>query len=120
MLCAKTQIDRGGFFAFEHPARATSWATEVVRDIARMESVRVVEFDMCHFGLTTKIGNVPTRKRTKIMTNSSKLADALQGCYCRGDHKHQCITGSEGGQTRASWAQRYPDGLVELIASIVR
>ena len=107
MLCARAQVDGGRFFAFEHPARASSWATEVVCGIASLESVSVVEFDMR-----------PTRKRTKIMTNSAALAGALRGCYCRGDHTHACITGSEGGQTRAR--QRYPDGLVELIASIVR
>ena len=118
MACIQRQIDEGRFFFFEHPARATSWKTDVVMQIARQE-VWVAEFDQCRFGLRSKVLGLPMRKRTKIMTNSRALADKLRDHYCLGCPKHQCIMGSEGGISRALWAQRYPDGLIDVIVQVV-
>ena len=119
MACARRQIDEGRYFFFEHPARATSWKLDEVQAIAQVESVHVIEFDMCRFGLRSKVGDVPMRKRTKIMTNSKSLANLLSNRFCDGCQVHQCIMGNEGGMSRAVWAQHYPAGLVDAIARVV-
>ena len=43
------------------------------------------------------------------MTNSQCLYRALNGKYCRGDHQHVAIPGTEGGKKRSTAAQEYPN-----------
>ena len=89
MLCARTQILREAFFAFEHPARASSWEQPVVKHVVAMANVYVVQLDFCMRGLTSKSTSTPVRKRTKVMTNSKMLADALAPFQCDKQHQHQ-------------------------------
>lgn len=117
MEAARAQWRAGRFFMFEHPARASSWSTDVVKAMAAEPGVKVITIDLCCFGLCSKVTRTPMRKRTKIMTNSAILAQKLQGRLCPGTHEHQTIQGSEGGVRRSTWAQIYPAGFVEVIAS---
>ena len=120
MEVAMQQIRASRYFAFEHPSRATSWGVACVKDVARMPGVETIVFDMCQYGLRSKEHQIPMRKRTKVMTNSPKLASLLRSRpLCNGNHAHQCITGCEGGMTRAAWAQIYPAGFVEVLGSAV-
>ena len=82
--------------------------------------VMSVEFDQCMLGLVSKVWKTPMRKRTKILTNSKVLVQLLQGCRCDRLHEHVAIRGCEGGQTRSSWAQKYPERLVGVIAESAR
>ena len=110
------QYRSGRCFFFEHPARATSWGTEVVRRIQELPGVHCVNFDMCRLGLVSKASRTPMRKRTTIMTNCHALSMSLQGKLCTRDHEHVPIHGNEGGMSRAAFAQIYPPGLVSLIS----
>ena len=68
----------------------------------------IAEFDMCYFGLKSAVTKTPMKKRTKVMTNSQCVFQSLHGKYCRGDHQHVAIQGSEGGKKRSAAAQEYP------------
>ena len=119
MDAARVQLDGGRFFAFEHPANATSWGQPCVQAVMARPGVVVVQFDQCMLGLTTKVNQVPTRKRTKIMTNMPELCRRLRPYRCDRSHVHCMIQGSEGGCKRSIWAQKYPPAMCKVIAESV-
>jgi hypothetical protein len=114
-LC-KIQMRRKQRFAYEHPARASSWSTAEVKEVRDMPGVETVVFDQCMLGLCSKVTKTPMRKRTRIMTNSKTLVQRLRNKICDNSHMHVPIRGNEGGQTRSSWSQCYPDQLCEILA----
>ena len=66
------------YFAFEHPGGASSWDMPEVQNVAKLERVEIVKFDMCQYGMTI-VDPVdgkakPVNKRTKIMINSPEVA----------------------------------------------
>ena len=119
MDAARAQLDGGRFFAFEHPANATSWDQPCVKAVMACPGVEVVQFDQCMLGLTTKVNKVPTRKRTKIMTNIPELCRRLRPYWCDHSHVHCRIQGSEGGCKRSVWAQKSPPAMCKVIAESV-
>ena len=119
MHAAKVQLDTEHFFAFEHPAGASSWQQPCVQAIENHPDVAVVRFDQCMLGLTTKVWGKPTRKRTKVMTNMPHLVRLLGLYQCDRSHVHCRIEGTEGGMKRSVWAQRYPDAMCRVIADAV-
>lgn len=101
-------------FIFEHPAGASSWATDVVRNLSQQESVHLARFDQCRFGLKSPSGNY-MRKSTVLMTNINAIMYTFDGKRCLGDHEHQVIQGSEHSVKVSAFASVYPDGLVDGI-----
>ena len=120
MRCARIQHAEGRFFAFEHPAGASSWKEDTVREVARLPGVYMVTFDMCMVGLTSPVLKIPMRKRTRIMTNSRRLVQAFQGCMCDRQHEHKVIQDREGGVKLSVYAQRYPLPMARRIADVVQ
>lgn len=116
MDCARTQYDNGRVFIFEHPANATSWKQPSVTHVRSLPGVLVIVFDACMLGLTSKVSGIPMKKRTRIMTNSTIVAEHFRGRMCDGTHRHQRIHQCEGGVSRAVWAQIYPPPMVRLLA----
>ena len=116
MACAKCQLLHNRFFAYEHPAGASSWSLPDVQEVQSMSGVYTVVVDMCMMGLVSKVDQQPMRKRTRIMTNCGALVRSLQGKLCDKTHDHQTIQGSEGGVRRSSWAQIYPQPFAALVA----
>ena len=47
MLAAQEQVARSCFFAFEHPAGATSWSQDCVDSVRKLPGVFTVVFDQC-------------------------------------------------------------------------
>ena len=45
------QLSRGKFFLHEHPATATSWDCQSIKDLAEHPGVIVVTGDMCKWGM---------------------------------------------------------------------
>lgn len=115
MALAERQVVRGREFFFEHPATATSWALPAVVNVARKTGVFAVNFDQCMLGLQAPSGR-PFKKRTRILTNSVRLATALARFQCDGSHAHQQIVGQERGHSRSWWAQHYPQALCRVLA----
>jgi hypothetical protein len=55
------------YFGHEHPGSASSWARGVVKDVqSRTEGDALAAFDMCRFGLKSKIHQIPMKKPTKV------------------------------------------------------
>ena len=77
MDIATQQSSNGGFFCFEHPESATSWHLDYVQSVARLPNTKVVAFDQCQFGLTSTDSELLMMKRTRLMTNSTKVAAAF-------------------------------------------
>ena len=78
----RLQHEAGRYFVHEHPAFATSWGEDVVRQIRGMERVETVIGDQCQYGAVDKEG-APIKKPTRFMTNSAEIAKAL-GKRCTG------------------------------------
>jgi hypothetical protein len=82
------------------------------------EPARVVIFDQCMFGLRSKVGQIAMKKSTRFLTNMPQVRKAFHQCRCDKSHIHCSIQGSEGGEKRSVWAQRYPAAMcAELMAS---
>jgi len=119
MQLAMLQYSASRYFAFEHPARASSWDLECIKRVATLRGVVKVPFDMCMFGKTTPFSKQPIKKRTFIMTNSAVLAHSLQGHCCDGSHLHIPCAGTEQGVLLSKWCQVYPQKLCQTIACAV-
>ena len=52
--CCWDQIERGMFFLHEHPATASSWSMDVVRELEAHPGVHVVTGDMCRWGMRVR------------------------------------------------------------------
>ena len=67
------------YFLHEHPATASSWKNDLVKDILAMPGVRRVVSPMCSFGMTQEdeLGTALVHKATAFMTNSDKIATRL-------------------------------------------
>ena len=113
MKIAALQVRSNRYFAFEHPATATSWLMVEVKKVHDMEGVVKVKFDMCQFGMTAvDVDGVtkPVQKRTAVLTNSYEVAQRLRrDCPNRCSDKtcHHVHAKLEGGQ-RCKQAQVYP------------
>lgn len=99
------QSKRGKSFALEHPASAASWQTETIHTLRNLPGVQEVEFDFCSLGMTStnELGQAPVKKRTRIITKCSALAEELRRHQCTRDHRHLPLV-----HGRASACQEYP------------
>ena len=70
-------------------------------------------------GLRSKVDKIPMLKPTTFLTNCIEVVQAFEGVQCDGSHEHVQCQGYEGGVKRSIWAQQYPPGLVEKLATAV-
>ncbi len=84
--------------------------------VERLDGVGKVDFDQCIVGLQSKVHHVPMRKRTRLLSNSVHVLRLFSGRMCNKRHEHHTLQGSEGGMSRAVWAQMYPGPMVDLLA----
>ena len=117
-LLADLQHNAGRFFILEHPVTATSWQSPRVVDLKELAGVQAVEFDQCMLGLKSPSG-VPTKKRTRILTNLPGLATDLSKCQCDKSHEHKTISGKDKNVRMSEHAQKYPDMMVKMICDAV-
>ena len=112
----KEQVKNGRWFLHEHPAQATSWDMEEIKQMAAETGVKITTADQCMYGLRTwganrQIKDKHARKRTKFMTNSEHLANELNK-RCKGEHAHQELVDG-----RAKEAAKYPEPLCQAICT---
>jgi len=118
----RKQYDAGRYFLHEHPFSATSWQDEEMVALQRLPGVYTVDGPMCRFDLEV---NAPGRgtgvcyKRTKWVTNSRKLAEALDG-WCTNQtggpyHVHMQLIGGIAHQAAA-----YPPKLVKAVLTALK
>ena len=119
--CYWDQIERGMFFLHEHPATASSWGIDAVKELEAHPGVHVVTSDMCRWGMRVR-DEIPedqgqpylVKKPTKWMTNCRLLAELLS-LRCDGTHSHMRL---EGGMLTKR-AASYPVSLVRDILKVV-
>ena len=119
MLVAERQIQRGGFFCHEHPARATSWRRASVQRVAQLPGCQTITFDQCRVGLMTPGGQMPLRKRTTLLTNSTAVVNTFGPLQCNCPRGQGVIQGSEGGIRISTYCQVYTPQFVNLLAQCV-
>lgn len=61
----------------------------------RLPGVRTTTFDMCQFGLKSKVAQTPMRKRTTLLHNMAPIDQVFGRKLCVGLHKHGNIQGQE-------------------------
>ena len=98
----------------EHPASASSWDLDGIREVAKKTGVVIQVADQCMYGLKTwgkdkRKRTEFARKRTKFMTNCPELAEEL-GRRCNNQHTHQQLING-----RAKDASKYPEELRQAI-----
>ena len=116
-LCLR-QYREGRLFLFEHPASASSWSTEMMRQMLSLPGVMTAKFDFCQLGMkTTDEQGAPAaaKKRTTIMTNSPNIGEVLRQAQCTGAHKHEPLVGGKAKQCEV-----YPDKFVDLLCQGIR
>ncbi len=115
------QVEAGRYFLHEHPAFATSWQEEMVRDLLAVPSVERVQADQCQYGAEAQRGRfrgMPIMKPTGFMTNSPRILQALSRrctgaggeCSRRRGGRHTLCSGSV-----AKDAAKYPRELCRAI-----
>jgi len=85
-------VQHGSVFVGENPQSSLAWQTEPLRKLLSHEKTLVTDFPQCAFGLQDPQSREPMRKNTRVVTNSTSLAQALQRS-CNHD-SHQRIEGS--------------------------
>lgn len=113
MLLADIQDSAGRGWCFEHPAGARSWKNNAVKRMA--EGSLEACFDQCMFGLRSKVNQVAMKKSTRLLTNIPQIYYMFHMRRCDRTHIHCSIQGSEGGEKRSVWAQRYPPPLCDQL-----
>ena len=77
-------------FVFEHQVGASSWQLALVNKLLHVENAERVNFDFCQLGMAITVQDVelPVKKCTSVVTNSSRLAKALLQRQCSGLPTH--------------------------------
>jgi hypothetical protein len=120
------QLEVGGYFSFEQPARSLLLLTDSVQKLLKYDGVRMIMFDMCMFGLRLpediSTGNdIRVLKPTVIVTNIPGLERLAR--WCDKKHQHRKLIGSV--QHEGHWIKRsalaavYPHALCRQAAARV-
>ena len=81
------QYYAGRLFLHEHPAGASSWDEQCVKEVLAQLGGETTITDQCQFGQRSREGN-PIRKPTKWMSNCQEMLESLdkrctgRGCVC--------------------------------------
>ena len=118
MLVCDYQQRCGRKFGHEHPDSCLSWDHSTCVTVAALAESQFARFDMCSFGLTSKVTSTPMLKPTKVMSNAKELIAKLDKKKCMAAHpEHQIMQGLEGGVPRSEWAQVYPREFCEKVVA---
>ena len=80
----REQLRHGRYFLHEHPAYATSWQEEVIKQVLSEPGVVTATCEQCLYGCETE-NNEPVKKPTTFITNAAELAGELERrCTGRG------------------------------------
>lgn len=95
-------------------------ATFEVLNVQNQPSVFKSTFDQCEFGLMSPGRDpLPMKKRTSLLSNSHHIHQCFANRFCKGEHQHQTIQGSEDGIKRSQAAQVYPGPMVEALCQTI-
>ena len=78
------QIKAGRYFLHEHPAQASSWQMDCIKEVMKHPTVDFAIMDQCQYGQQDESGQ-PIKKPTQWMSNSNEILKQLQNrCVGRG------------------------------------
>ena len=112
------QARAGRLYMLEHPVGAATWITEAISALSRAEGVQFVNFDFCMMGMksTNARGEEgPAKKRTRVATNSQRIAQILKAAQCSGKHQHVTL---EGGKPKK--CEEYPEVFCRMICEGIK
>jgi hypothetical protein len=115
MDLATAQVRSRRFFTFEHPATASSWSRESVQKVMSLEGVTAARFHQCVFGLRSPSGNQPMKKATVFLSNLPQVHRRFDGQCCKCTEPHLAIQGTQEGWRVSTFAQKYPEPMVEAL-----
>lgn len=117
MSLCRVQSDRKRHFMIEHPANASSWTLATIKEIMKLPNVMVIDFDFCQYNMRSKDaqGEGLVKKRTKVMTNSTRFAKRLMKAQCTQDHRHVPLV-----NYRAGACQEYTDEFCDEVCQSVK
>ena len=112
---ANKQFALGKHYFFESANGSQAWSIpEMEAFVAQWNHPRA-NVSACAVGLLDKVNKMPFGKKWRIMTSSLAVATMLEPLICSGDHQHQVVEGSSGGQLRSIQSQVYPKKLIRKI-----
>ena len=110
----KMQHKAGRIFIHEHPQSAASWKEDSLKAVMDLPGVHKIDLDMCCYGLTTETpqGELPARKPTSLLVNSSVMAKCLAK-RCSGSHKHGQLKGGSKCAKAAVYTPQFCKAIVQ-------
>ena len=112
---ALKQLSRGKDYIFESSQGCHAWKRESVERLRRASWHQQVDVPACAVGLKDKSSGHLFGKKWRFMTSKPSVAAVLERLKCSGDHVHQAVEGSSGGQLRSVQSQVYPPKLINII-----
>lgn len=112
---AERQLSLGKRYLFEAALESGGWSLEEMKSFCEWWRHPQVNVSACAVGLLDKVNKRPFGKKWRFMTSSATVASMLEPLVCSGDHQHQIVEGSSGGQLRSIQSQVYPKKLVRKI-----
>ena len=119
-MVAQHQLRNGQFFAFEHPAGATSWSQPSLQALANDPRCFSVDFDQCQVCLRCPKTGKLIKKRTRLLSNAPLIKDIFAPLQCKCTSPHAHIEGSVNGMSLSVFCQHYPAEFCEKLAEAVQ
>ena len=119
MACCRKQWSDRRLFVHEQPVHASSWAEPSVASMMGEAGVMTVDFDQCKVGLRSPDGR-PMKKRTRLLTNSSKIIRTFSELQCDCETPHVQVLGTNLGIRLASYCQVYTPQLCMHLLQALR
>ena len=108
----------GGFFVFEHPAGASSWQLPIILELQKRRGMNDQVPPMSLWASVTYYQATHSKIHPFfVLTNSMKVAQRFDGCFCNCTVAHRVIEGSEGRWRLSKLCEQYPQGLCEALAA---
>ena len=112
---ANRQLAMSKHYFFESSNGSKAWSMDEMLAFVQRWHHPQVNVSACAVGLLDKVNKLPFGKKWRIMTSSMAVATMLEPLVCSGDHQHQVVEGSSGGQLRSVQSQVYPKKLIRKI-----
>eukprot|EP00438_Fugacium_kawagutii_P025213 Skav222622 [mRNA] locus=scaffold4205:86469:93548:+ [translate_table: standard] len=112
---AKEQLKRGKHYLLEASQGSDTWKQPEVESLRQAGWHIQVDVPACSVGLRDRESKLLFGKKWRFVTSSPAIGEALLRLKCSGDHQHQVVEGSSGGQLRSIQSQVYPKRLIHII-----
>lgn len=116
-LCVEValfQLQHDRHFLFEAPLGARTWSIKTLAALLITEGVFFAVAHGCQFGVKDKVSGDPMKKAWGFATSSEVSACELDR-QCDGQHRHQQVISSSGGESRSLHSQAYPPPLIRAV-----